>query len=87
MASAHAASIPIFWGQGGADPLVTPELARRSADRVMQQIGTPVAPSTDELKGLSYNTYAGVGHSTNEKELHDLKTWLKKALPPVEDSE
>ncbi|KAJ6560396.1 Phospholipase/carboxylesterase/thioesterase [Mycena capillaripes] len=85
MASAHAASIPIFWGQGAADPLVKPELARGSADYVMKEIGTPAASSTDELKGLSYNSYAGVGHSTNEKELQDLKTWLKKALPPTEE--
>jgi predicted esterase len=83
MASEHAASIPIFWGQGADDPLVRPELARRSADFVIEQIGTPAAPSTGELKGLSYNSYNGVGHSTNQKELDDLKVWLKKALPPT----
>ncbi|KAJ7940296.1 Phospholipase/carboxylesterase/thioesterase [Mycena leptocephala] len=83
MASEHAASIPIFWGQGADDPLVRPELARRSADFVIEQIGTPAAPSTGELKGLSYNSYDGVGHSTNQRELEDLKVWLKKALPPT----
>ncbi|KAJ6458628.1 Phospholipase/carboxylesterase/thioesterase [Mycena vitilis] len=83
MASEHAGKIPIFWGQGAADPLVKPDLARRSADLVMQYLGTPVAPATSELKGLSFNSYPGVGHSTNEKELSDLKEWLKKALPPA----
>ncbi|KAJ7771103.1 Alpha/Beta hydrolase protein [Mycena maculata] len=84
MASEHAASIPIFWGQGLADPLVKPQIARASVDFVMKNIGTPEAPATGELKGLSYNTYDGVPHSTNQKELDDLKAWLKKALPPLE---
>ncbi|KAJ7129225.1 Phospholipase/Carboxylesterase-domain-containing protein [Mycena epipterygia] len=83
MASEHAASIPIFWGQGTADPLVKYELARSSADFVLKNIGTPVA-SAGELKGLSFNTYDGVGHSTNQKELDDLRAWLKKALPASE---
>ncbi|KAJ6515397.1 Phospholipase/carboxylesterase/thioesterase [Mycena sanguinolenta] len=81
MASEHAGSIPIFWGQGAADPLVKPDLARRSANLVMEHFGTPAASSTDEAKGLFYKAYAGVDHSTNMEELDDLKTWLKKALP------
>ncbi|KAJ7246574.1 Phospholipase/carboxylesterase [Mycena haematopus] len=85
MASEHAASIPIFWGQGAEDPLVKPALARRSADLVMELIGTPVAPSTDELKGLFYKSYDGVEHNANMEELDDLKAWLKKALPPISE--
>ncbi|KAJ6610411.1 Phospholipase/Carboxylesterase-domain-containing protein, partial [Mycena sp. CBHHK59/15] len=84
MASDHAASLPIFWGQGSADPLVKYEFARASADYVIKNIGTPEAPSTGELNGLSFNTYQGIGHTTNQKELNDLKNWLKKALPESE---
>ncbi|KAJ7437077.1 Phospholipase/carboxylesterase/thioesterase [Mycena galericulata] len=81
MASDHVASIPIFWGQGTADPLVKYQIARGSADLVMKNLGVPEAPATGELKGLSFNAYEGVAHSTNQKELDDLKAWLKKALP------
>ncbi|KAJ7118590.1 Phospholipase/Carboxylesterase-domain-containing protein [Mycena crocata] len=84
MASEHAASIPIFWGHGSSDPLVKYEFGRSSADFVMKTLGTPEAPTTGELKGLSFNSYAGVGHSTNQKELDDLRGWLKKALPALE---
>ncbi|KAJ7368823.1 Phospholipase/carboxylesterase [Mycena albidolilacea] len=85
MASDHAASIPIFWAQGAEDPLVRPEMARQSADFVIEHIRTPVAPTTGELKGLAYHSYDGVEHSTNQKELDDLKAWLKKALPPTSE--
>ncbi|KAJ7167663.1 Phospholipase/carboxylesterase/thioesterase [Mycena filopes] len=80
MTSEHAASIPIFWGHGSADPLVKYQIGRSSADLLIKQLGFPVA-SAGEAKGLSFNTYDGVGHSTNEKELADLQSWLKKALP------
>ncbi|KAJ7044826.1 Phospholipase/carboxylesterase/thioesterase [Mycena alexandri] len=80
MASEHAASTPIFWGHGSADPLVQYKMGRSSADFLIKEIGTPAA-SGGEVKGLSFNTYDGVGHSTNQKELDDLKSWLKKALP------
>ncbi|KAJ7462157.1 Phospholipase/Carboxylesterase-domain-containing protein [Mycena latifolia] len=84
MASEHATSIPIFWGHGTADPLVKFDLAERSVDFLKKNIGIPEAPSTGELKGLSFNAYRGVGHSTNEKELDDLKAFLNKALPASE---
>ncbi|KAJ7739925.1 Phospholipase/carboxylesterase/thioesterase [Mycena metata] len=80
MASEHAASIPIFWGHGSVDPLVLHKLGRSSADVLIKEIGTP-AVSGNDVKGLSFNTYDGVGHSTNQKELDDLKSWLKKVLP------
>ncbi|KAJ7098705.1 Phospholipase/Carboxylesterase-domain-containing protein [Mycena belliarum] len=84
MASEHAASIPIFWGHGKADPLVKFALARMSVDHLKKDIGIPEAPSTGELKGLSFNAYEGVGHSTNQQEFDDLMVWLKKALPVAE---
>jgi lysophospholipase-1 len=82
MASDHAASIPIFWAQGAEDPLVRPETARRSADFVVEHIRTPVASTTGELKGLKYHSYDGVAHSTNQKELDDLKSVVKEGITP-----
>ncbi|KAJ7368824.1 hypothetical protein DFH08DRAFT_33902 [Mycena albidolilacea] len=84
MAFDHAASIPIFWAQGAKDPLVRPEMARRSADFVVEHIRTPVAPTTGELKSLEYHSYDGVAHwhSANQKELDDLKSVVKEGITP-----
>ncbi|KAJ7693823.1 Phospholipase/carboxylesterase/thioesterase [Mycena rosella] len=83
MASEHATKLPIFWGHGAADPLVKFELARASVDFLTKNIGITEAPSTGD-KGLSFNAYPGVGHSTNEQELSDVKAWLTKVLPESE---
>ncbi|KAJ6519287.1 lysophospholipase I [Mycena sanguinolenta] len=45
MVSPHASSIPIFWGHGTEDPLVTHELGRVSADFVISEFGIPPAPA------------------------------------------
>ncbi|KAJ7068786.1 Phospholipase/carboxylesterase [Mycena amicta] len=84
MVSDHAKSIPIFWGHGAADPLVRHDFALKSLDFLRNSIGIPTVPATGELTGLAFNSYPGVGHSINDKELADLRTWLKKALPPLE---
>ncbi|KAJ6501504.1 lysophospholipase I [Mycena vitilis] len=44
MVSPHAPSIPIFWGHGTADPLVTHDLGRACADFVISELGVPPAP-------------------------------------------
>jgi hypothetical protein len=41
-----------------------------------------VAPTTGELKGLEYHSYDGVAHSTNQKELDDLKSVVKEGITP-----
>ncbi|EDR12736.1 uncharacterized protein LACBIDRAFT_188773 [Laccaria bicolor S238N-H82] len=83
MASQHAASIPVFWGHGAADPLVKYQFCKDSADFLTQTLGMPLAP-TGECKGLSYNIYEGMGHTTTQKELDDLREWIKKAIPGEE---
>ena len=80
MTSQNATSTPIFWGTGSIDDLVKPELAKESSKFLIEQLGIPVATS-GVLGGLSYNVYEGVGHSTNQKELDDLKSFIKKAVP------
>ncbi|KAJ6569608.1 hypothetical protein B0H19DRAFT_1136246 [Mycena capillaripes] len=44
MVSPHASSIPIFWGHGTADPQVTHDLGRASANFVMSELDVPPAP-------------------------------------------
>ncbi|KAA1466740.1 Phospholipase/carboxylesterase [Dentipellis sp. KUC8613] len=87
MASRHATSIPIFWGHGTHDPLVKFEFALDSIEFLKNRVGIPAttlsAPDAAGLKGICFNTYS-TGHSTTEKELDDLKGWLKKVIPSKE---
>ncbi|KAE9404822.1 Phospholipase/carboxylesterase [Gymnopus androsaceus JB14] len=80
--SPHAPEIPIFWGHGSADPLVKPLFAEESV-AFLKSHGIPEA-TPDEMAGISYNVYPGVGHSTNMQELDDLKTWIAKIIPEQE---
>ncbi|EAU84403.1 lysophospholipase I [Coprinopsis cinerea okayama7 len=81
MASRHAPSIPIFWGQGSDDTLVQPKFASDSAEFVKKEIGTPVASSQTSPNGLAFKMYRGLAHSANDEELADLKAWIKNVLP------
>jgi lysophospholipase-1 len=80
MASPTASSIPIFWGNGSVDPLVKAQYCKDSTDFLVQQLGIPFAKPGD-VNGLTYNVYEGVGHTTSDGELDDLKEWIKKAIP------
>ena len=81
MASPTASSIPVFWGHGSVDPLVKAEYSKKSSDFLVQQLGMPVAEPGDVKKGLSYHMYEGVGHTATQRELADLKEWIKKIIP------
>ena len=81
MAMEHAKSTPIFWGHGSTDPLVRRELYNSSLDFLVNRLGIPQSSSTNECKGLSLKIYDGVGHSTSPKELDDLRSWIKRAIP------
>jgi lysophospholipase-1 len=83
MASQHASSIPVFWGHGSIDPLIKYQFCKDSSDFLINSLGIPLSTTVGECKGLSYNIYDGMGHTTNQKELDDLKTWIKKAIPEV----
>ena len=81
MSSPTASSIPVFWGHGSIDPLVKSEYSKASSDFLVQQLGMPIARPEDVKKGLSYHVYEGVGHTATEKELDDLKEWIKRVIP------
>ncbi|KAJ8453714.1 hypothetical protein ONZ45_g19598 [Pleurotus djamor] len=80
MASSNASSIPVFWGQGTQDPLVKSTFGRESADFLVTELGMPVG-KPNECRGLSFITYDGLGHATNQAELADMCNWMKKAIP------
>lgn len=81
MSSQHASSIPVFWGHGSIDPLVKFQFCKDSSEFLTKSLGIPVSNNPDECKGLSYNIYDGMGHTTNQRELDDLKAWITKAIP------
>lgn len=78
--SDNAKSLPIFWGHGEEDPLVRLDLAIRSKEFLETQLSIKDASETGAV-GLSFNTYANMGHSAEMQELDDLKNWLKKVVP------
>ncbi|KAJ7827041.1 lysophospholipase I [Mycena olivaceomarginata] len=84
MVSAHASSIPIFWGHGNADPLVPYKLGRVCAEYLVTEIGVPRAPCPGAPEGLDFHTYYGLAHYIRDDELTDVASWLKKILAPSE---
>lgn len=56
---------PIFWGHGMRDPVLLPNWAESGVKR-LQGLGADV----------TFKRYPGLGHSVNDQELDDLRTWL-----------
>ncbi|EPQ58937.1 Phospholipase/carboxylesterase [Gloeophyllum trabeum ATCC 11539] len=84
MLSPHAKSVPIFWGHGTSDPVVKYQFATDSLDFMKSQleiitIDRKLASPTSG--GVVFNPYPGMGHSTSQQELDDLREWLKLVLP------
>lgn len=82
MTSEHVKSLPIFWGHGMEDPLIKPFIGQASVDYLKNDVG--ISEAKEDVKGILFKQYAGVAHSTNQKELDDLKAWIKKVVPQTE---
>lgn len=80
MASGHAKSTPIFWGQGQDDQLVTLQMANASVDFLKNQVKIPDATSSN-VRGIEYKVYKQLGHSTTPEELANLRDWIIKIIP------
>jgi lysophospholipase-1 len=80
MTSPHTLSIPIFWGHGTVDQLVLLEFSKKSVELLTTEMGV-IRGKPGALGGLSYHLYDGIGHTTNQKELEDLKGFIKNAVP------
>lgn len=62
-----------------------PDLSQESVDILEKQLGLSVTRNGRYSgAGISYNVYPGVGHSTNQKELDDVREWIVKAIPKSE---
>ena len=84
MATEHARAMPIFWGHGTHDPLVKYQFGVDSVEFLKTDVGiaatTLAGADTAALRGIAFNSYSGLGHSASDKELADLKEWLKKVV-------
>lgn len=82
MASSNVSDIPIFWGHGKNDPLVTYlKMGKASADFLVDELEVKRVEGTGVPIGLEFHGYEGVVHSASEEELDDLRTWLKRVVP------
>ncbi|KAI0268305.1 Phospholipase/Carboxylesterase-domain-containing protein [Gloeopeniophorella convolvens] len=85
MRADHASSIPVFWGHGISDPLVTYPLGVASVEFLKSELGLPTASvdtaDAEPPNGIAFHSYRGLGHSSAPEELADLMHWLKKVIP------
>ncbi|KAF8646395.1 hypothetical protein AX16_007261 [Volvariella volvacea WC 439] len=81
LASKDAPTVPVFWAHGEADPLVKLPFAKACSDSLMTEIGLPAASGPTSPDGLSWHLYKGVGHTTGQDELDDLREWIKNTIP------
>ncbi|KAF7316476.1 Delta-sterol C-methyltransferase [Mycena indigotica] len=81
MTSSHASSIPIFWGHGTADRIVTLELGQASAQYLINEVGIPRSDPPGAPQGLSFLEYSNLEHRLRDDELLDVMAWLKKIIP------
>jgi len=75
----HATTVPIFWGHGVDDHLVSLSLGKLSMEE-LRKVGVDKAEEPGK-PGVSFNMYSGLGHSASEQEIEDWASWLKKVLP------
>ncbi|KZP03946.1 Phospholipase/carboxylesterase [Athelia psychrophila] len=79
MAAPHSAQMPIFWGHGTSDAMITYQRADESVDFLTKELG--FSRSAGAVTGLEFHPYAHMGHSTSPQELTDLAAWLKRVVP------
>jgi len=67
--STHNEKVPIFYGHGDSDPVVSPQLAYLSRSRLEQQ-----------GYQLEWHEYAGMQHGVSPQEIQHISLWLQKVL-------
>ncbi|KAK0442538.1 Phospholipase/carboxylesterase/thioesterase [Desarmillaria tabescens] len=74
-----AKDIPMFIAHGTDDKVIGLQTNRKCVD-ALKAAGFVLRDSTDEVGGISYYVYEGMGHSVDMQEMDDLKDWLKKNI-------
>lgn len=82
MVSDQARQLPIFWGHGKADPLVTFEKATSSLEFLKAHLGIDeVEPDAVLDGGIEFHAYDALLHTVDDRELDELRAFLKKVVP------
>jgi predicted esterase len=91
MCSPFPPSIPLFFAHGTADRQVRYNFARDAAETLASQLEIPFCFSEsplsatalleNDLVGLRFQSYSGMGHEVLERELEDLRLWIAAVLP------
>ncbi|KAI0371517.1 Phospholipase/carboxylesterase [Pilatotrama ljubarskyi] len=86
MLNDHAKKLPIFWGHGKSDQIVRFDRATMSIEYIKSQLGLNTLVSPDKVLegGIEFHAYDFLPHSVDDKELEELKTFLKKVVPAQE---
>lgn len=80
MLSPHATSLPVFFGHGKADDVVSYQYAEKSVDVLKNTLGFPTASASD-FHGVRFESYDRLGHSVDMRVVNDVGEWLKEVLP------
>jgi len=81
--SPHAKSIPVLWGHGTADAVIYYKVGEVSVELLQDQLGIVKHTAHDQLgtPGINFQSYERMGHTSCEKEMEDLVTFLGSVLP------
>lgn len=63
---------PIFMGHGDADPLVRYDWGLKTAENLRERGWN-----------VNFNTYAGLAHSAEPREMDDVEAFIRERLPPL----
>ncbi|KAG8799443.1 hypothetical protein FRC16_005099 [Serendipita sp. 398] len=85
MMTDSARNLPIFLGHGTSDPVVRYQYGQQSFNHLKNALKFPEA-TEENVQGITWKEYAGMGHSSCEEELDDLEVWLGKVLPAESQS-
>ncbi|KAI0045601.1 lysophospholipase I [Auriscalpium vulgare] len=84
MRSEHATTLPVFWGHGTRDPLISFELGVSSAAFLRDELGVPTTTlQSADLRGIAFNEYRGLVHAVDDRELDDLRGWMQRVIPQM----
>ncbi|KAK0467646.1 Phospholipase/carboxylesterase/thioesterase [Armillaria novae-zelandiae] len=80
MRTSSAQDVPMFIGHGTDDEIITIQTNGKYLD-ALKAAGFVVQENTNEVGGIPYHVYEGLGHSVKAQEMDDLKDWMKRNLP------
>ncbi|GHJ83995.1 hypothetical protein NliqN6_0397 [Naganishia liquefaciens] len=85
LTSPGAKNLAVFWGHGKQDAVVNYKYGQQSCELLqsLKSVNLPNVPKGTPFAkpGIRFESYDGMGHSLDEKEIRDLSEWLKHAVP------